>query len=542
METRRSWVTQRLANRYPPWSRLRNLAQSVGQQMLEPLGREHEDAYWWANYDLGNSILNMSDCHQMALIKRVALPSTFTWRTEQNPDSIVYLKPTSVRGQLSSGTWITLEQAYNNKVEDFWFGIPDRITDAGQSYTYTAPLPQTQVSSLSSAVLTAPSIPGKLWVSMSSNEYFIKNYASSSLRPTVVMKGWDIHGKENEERVKFAFNGTIQTKLAWSDIDSVRTEYVDDMAFIQIDWLYPDNEEVIDTNGIHVTNKMEKFRFYSIGTEDYGSTLRHMVFSAPNLVTIQEGHDDRHAVHEIQLLDSSETNIDAVGFALWPKRRWIIVADTENLHFFPPSAPMEDLSIMVERTTEPVVQIELEEEWAKQGEELTLYFDVKRPLIKVLQTRWSVEKPDGTRVCIDTSGTESSYSSDGWVENEYGTRNDKVGMEDGYIVYTLTDKGRYVFYLEAMITDATKTRIDPITQTDVRVVHSAYDTAQASVALPSSVGEISRVSFDAYGRPWVLGDSGLATQVDFHYDKYLVDFTNNIVFVREDYSSVEVEA
>ena len=29
LETRRAWVTQRMANRYPPWAKVRKLAQSA---------------------------------------------------------------------------------------------------------------------------------------------------------------------------------------------------------------------------------------------------------------------------------------------------------------------------------------------------------------------------------------------------------------------------------------------------------------------------------------------------------------------------------
>lgn len=542
LETRRSWVTQRLANRYPPWAKLRKLAQSVGQQMLEPMGRELEDVYWWSNYNVGNYLLNTSDINQLEGVYRLSLPSNFEWRTSQHADGVIYLTPTSVRGNTSNG-WKALSQATDNSLEEFWYGIPDRISNANESYVYQSPLPSTQVSSLSTISLINPSVPGKLWVTLSQNGSSMKNYMGRVVRSSVSITGRDIHGREITEKLYFGINGTIQTKLAWSEISLIRTEYVDSSAFLRIDWLSVGQTESLDSFGLHVTRDREKFRFWSLGSQSWGSTLRHMVFSADDIVLVQEGEDSKHAEYEIELLNSAGSNITALYMCPWPKRRWMVITDGTDLHFFVPDIRVENLSPIVEATTEAVVQISLDKEWTYRGATITLDYNMKRPFVKVLRTRWSVKKPDGTLVSIDPTGTEITYEPSAWVNSTEGAFN-KVGFQGDYIDYSITQKGQYTFYLESIITDilATEGQTRPTTHVDVRVLHSSYDTAKASLALPVSVGTASIVGFDCYHRPWVIDTNGIARRLTFYYDKYLADFQNKSIIVRESYTNLEVQA
>jgi hypothetical protein len=541
---RRSWVTQRLANRYPPFSKIRKLAQSVGQQLLEPLGQDIEDSYWWTNYNLGNALINTSDINQLGGLYRLELPVNFDWRTQQHTDSVVYLVPTSVRGNTSSG-WIRLYQSTNNSLEEFWYGTPTRITIAGESYNYSPVLSSTIVSSLSSSSLVSPSIPTKLWITLSNNGSSIKNYKGKVAKSSVEITGRNIHGSESTEVLYFGFNGTVQTKTAWSEISSVVTNYIDETAFIRIDWLNVGQTDYIDFYGLNVSKEREKLRFFTLGTQSYGSTLEHKVFSADDLILVQDGEDTRHAEYEVELLNTGGSNINGLSIIPWPKRRWIIISDGVYLHFFIPNLRSETLDSIADATTEAVVQIELDREWSYRGETVTLDYNMKRPFMRVLRTRWSVEKPDGTRVGISQSGSEISYSySSNWTDHLEGTTFNKVGFQGDYIEYTLNSRGRYVFYLESMVTDllSTEGQSRPLEHTDVRVVHSAYDTAQASVTLPTSVGIGSTITFDAYDRPWVINNLGVAYLLNFHYDKYLADFNGKALIVRENYTDLEVEA
>ncbi len=544
LENRLSWVTQRLANRYPPWAKIRRLAQSVGQQILAPAGRELEDYYWWSNYNLGNYLLNTSDLNQFDGIRRLDLPSSFEFRTEQQANGVVYLVPSAVKGKINSQT-ITLTQATNNSLEEFWYSPPDRILAEGTSYVYASVLSSTVISSLSSAILTTPQIVGKLWVTLSDNGSSIKNYKGKVVRSSVKLGGRDIHGREVSEKIVFSFNGTIQTKNAWSEVNSVTTEYVDDIASLRIDWLNIGQTQFLDHRGLSVTNDHpEKFRFWNLGVRSYGSTLKQLVFSADDLVLVQEGEDTKHAAFESQLLDSSGTNVNGLSLSSWPKRRWVIVVDGDKFHFYAPDPLIEDLDLLVEASPEAVVQIGLDKEWVTQGDTIPLDYNMKRPFVRVLRTRWSVKKPDGTIVGIAEDGSETVLSSSSWVNHPEGTTFKRLGFQGNVIDYTIEDKGRYVFYLETIITDllTTEGQSRPTTQVDVMVIHSSYNTAEASVSLPVSIGVGSTVGFDAYSRPWVIDTNGTAHQLTFHHHKYLVDFTNKSIIVREEYDSLEVEA
>ncbi len=543
LETRRAWVTQRLANRFPPWAKVRKLSQSVGQQILEPMSRDLEDSYWWTNYNLGNTILNTTDINQISGLSRLDLPPTFDWRTTQHAESVIYLTPTSVRGETDSG-WITLSQATNNSLEEFWYGVPDRITYTGESYSYLPVLQNTLVSNLATASPVSPSVAGKLWITLSNNGASIKNYKGAIARSSVTISGRDIHGREAEEKLSFAFNGTMHTKLAWSEVGSVATNYVDESASVRVDWLNIAPSEFLDPSGLHVTKDREKFRFWSLGSKSWGSTLNHMVFSADDLVLVEEGQDSKHAEYEIELLDTFGSNITALSLSPWPKRRWVIVSDGSSLHFFVPDIRMEPVDRIVEATTEAVVQIDLDKEWSYKGDTITLDYIMKRPFIRVLRTRWSVLKPDGTKVCIAPDGSEIAYSSSGWVNHPEGTIFKRVGFQGDFIDYEISDRGAYVFYLESIITDilTTEGQTRPTTHVDVRVLHSSYDTAQASLALPVSIGIGSSICFDGFHRPWIISNTGIAHLLQFHHDTYIADFQNKAIIVRDEYNNLEVEA
>jgi len=543
IKNRRAWITQRLANRFPPWSRIRKLAQSVGQQLLEPMGRDLEEVYWWANYNLGNYLLNSSDLQQLEGLSRLSLPITFEWRTYQYPDSVVYLAPTSIRGQLD-GTWITLNQAQANSLEEFWYGIPTRIELSEDSFSYYPVLSSTLVADLSSGILVSPAQPGKLWITLSDNGNATKSYMGTKVKASVTLTGRDIHLREATEKVYFGFNGTVQTRLAWSEIYSIETSYIDSTASLRIDWLSVGQTEYLDFFGLNVCADREKFRFWYLDSRSFGSSLKQLVFSADDLTLVEEGHDYKHAIYETQLLDSAGSNINGVSLSPWPRRKFVIVTDGSYLHFYVPSPRVENMENISKATTEAVIQLELEKEYVTQGDTILIDYNMKRPFFRVLRTRLSVQKPDGTRVCITANGSEIPFSSSGWVEHLEGSIFRKLGYQENGISYTISDKGAYTFFLESIIADTltTESQSRPIFHTDVRILSSSYDNALASLLLPVSVGTVNSIAFDSYQQPWVINGNGVAYKLEFHYDLYLADFQNKLLIFRESYSNIEVDA
>lgn len=541
-EDKRSWVTQRMANRFPPYSRLRNLAQSTGQMLLEPFGRELENFYFWANHSLENSILNTSDLDQIGGLYKLSLPSNLEWRTRHDGDDVVYLSPTSVKGVLDAVD-ITLTQAEDNTLEEFWYGLPTRITATEDSCTYLPIISSVSITELSDTAPRRVQYPGKLYISISNNGSFLKNYGGVSVRAVVKLEGRDVYGKDLKERLFFAYNGTVATKFCWSEIDTVETEYIDDTAYIRIDWLPVGTSDLLDPYGLSVSTDREKFRFFALGESDDGySTLQLKNFAAPDFRSVQDGSDVKDVAYETLLLDSGSTEVEGVSLAVWPHRRWVVVSDDSKLHFYVPAVSSPDTSPLVSRTSEAILQIETDKEWYCPDDTITLDYRITRPFWQVLRTRWSVEKPDGTRKGISSTGAEVTYSNSCWVENTSALKLNKVGFQGDTIDYTPTDSGRYVLYLESTIKNALDgPDTDAFLQVDVKVISVGTETALASIDLPISVGVSASCVFDSYGQPWCINDVGVATRIEFHYDKYLVDYENRAIYTRENYENVEVE-
>ena len=542
-ETKRSWVTQRLANRFPPWSRLRQLSQSYGQMMLEPMGRELENWYWWENYNLGNHLVNTSDLNQIQGIRRLSLPPSFNFRTRSDSDSLVYLPPSLVKAFAGEEEY-SLTQAYENKLEDFWYGIPSRVDAAGESHSYFPIVPQTTVASLSSVAPKNISVPGKLFITLANNGASVKNYHGIIARSSIELVGRDIYGSKVRERVFFTFNGTVITKRGWSEIETIETNYIDETATVRVDWLPVGNDAIFDPSGLSISTSREKFRFFSLNHRGNRSFVQHLKFSASDFNSVQDGDDSKDPDYEVELLrENGNMLIGANWLSQWPNRRWLVVTEGSHAHFYPTAIPSPDLSPLARRTTDPILQIETDKEWCYPTETVTLDYNLKRPFWQVLRTRWSVEKPDGSIFGINPEGQEVTYSESGWVDNEAAARFDQVGFQGETVDYNLSSRGRYIFFLEAII----KNPLDGVDkpafrQLDAKVVSSAALNAEASVQLPVSVGTSAYLTFDSYGRPWSVSDTGTAHRLQFHYDKYLVDFDNKVILTREDYDYLEVDA
>ena len=540
---RRSYITQRIANRFPPWSRLRETSQSVGQQLLEPTGLELEELYWQTNYDLYNYILLTSDLNQLCNMEKLQLPSSFEWRTVNHADQKVFLEPTDITATTSSGETLTLEQAQNNSVEDLWFGAPTRVTSTDDYYpSYEIPFGPTQVQNLSTA--TAYSLPfeTRLFVTVIGNSSFARVYSGHSYFSNVEIRGSDAHGNKIEEKIYFTWNGTRQTKNSWSEIDSVLGFFLDDECYIRIDWLPIAINDFQDLSGLHVTDKREKLRFFSFTNQSFGAALEHKTFGAIDLSLVEEGDDEKEVVQSIELLDEDGNNYDARSLTTFPKRKWLVLNDGSNIHFHLPNVVIPDLTETADRSAEPIAQIYVEDNCFARGD--TIYFDLKtsRPFWRVIRHRWSLLKPDGSKVGLNESGDEITYSSSGWILNRDGMRFNTVGLSNVAIPYTFSTSGKYVLYLESTIRNITEEASTPINHTDVLVINIPVDTAEVSIALPPGLGVCAYFTFDSFGRPWCVSISGETRRVELNFDKYVVDYFLNTIYFREDYETVEVTA
>lgn len=540
-KNRRSWLTQRLANRYPPWSAVRDNPHSIGQQIFNHLAKELEDNYWQIHYNLNNRFLLSCDLQQIENLNRLALPSTFEFDKTEKPIGTIYKEPTTVSGKLSTGTWVTLSLANRNSLREFQYGTPTRISVSSESLTYTPVIPETQVSGLSSISPGAIGKPGKLWITISGNSSMIQRYRGQINRAAITLTGWDVFGRELKEKVVFTYNGKFKTQHEWEEIDTVATEYIDDDATIRIDWLPIGDSDHIDTSGLAIDRYGEKFRFMDLWSQSFGSTLRFLSFYPKDFFTVQQGNDTKDADFEQELLDSSGSNISGNWMCLWPNRFYTVTTDGSYLHFHYPEPVIPDLNYTSEKSPEAVLKISLEKNYGIKNEIIYIDTNMTRPFWRVLKTRLSVVKPNGTRVGLAADGSEITYSDSAWITHTAGATNRKVGYEKNIVEYTPTATGQYTFYLESMIKNSLKREDhNPVVQTDVAIYSTAGNTALSSVELPVTVGIVSYIAFDGYGQPWVINTSGTAYRLNFHYDYYLVNFNNKEIILREEYDEVSV--
>lgn len=535
-----SWVTQRLANRFPLYAYLRQASQSVGQQLMNAAGVELQNRYWWENYNWNNTILNTADPIQIENLYQLGLPDSFDWNVSHNIDGQEFQPPSSITGVVDSVTY-NISVAENNSLEDLWFGVPTRISLSEDTFIYTPPLGPTEIEDLPTVGLGTIQLPGKLWISISQNSKFTHIYSGQARRSRIILTGLDKYGREIEETIQFGFNGIAQTRHMWSILSYVKAEYIDANAFVRIDCFPISQEHYLDTVGLNTAIDGERPRFFGIGQGADGTCLEHKSFGPVSMLDVADGYDEIEAFYKADLYDSSAQGYAGLSLALWPKRNWIVVSTENTLHFHNPELQTPDYRNLIDAHSEAVVVIYIEKEQGVIGDEIRIRTKMLRPYYRVLRTRISVKKPDKSRVCINEAGTEIPFSDSGWVENLPGSQYNKVGLQEKNIPYTIAASGTYTFYLETIIHDEFAESGQGIfLQQDCRTFHCESNIALSSVPLP--VGSVLglTVTFDCYNRPWILGINGEAQRLNFHYDKCVIDYESRVIYFREPYESVQV--
>ena len=537
----KSWLTQRLANKYPNWSRIRGWGQSIGQQFIEVLAKELEDLNLCALEDLRDSVFLTCNPFQLGSLYRMNLPPTFSFRERLDGDGGTYKLPTLVRGRIGED-WYILNSVPLNTLEEFWSSLPTRLTSAEDSVKYTPIISPIMIGELSTSSSNSPAFPTRLYVTVFSNTTFLRAYGGNYVRAHIVLYGRDPYGRKIKERLVFTHNSTLLTNSRFSEVTYVETRYLEFSASIRIDWLTGSWIDNLDSNGLYIPKEGgEKFRFISLGSKTFGSTLRYQAYVMSDFFQVETGLNDKTTYREVELLDGSGLNYTASSLALSPLSREITVTDGDTLKFYPLDPPYQDYRKVQERHPECVVQLWTRSEEVCRGDTIYLDFNLTRPFVTVARLRLSVTIPSGSSYAIDFKGNLTSYLSSTPIGIESGFT--RTGYQGKKIPFTLSEAGVYVFRLESGVSDRLQTQITSLTnQMDVLILDTSGVSPGSEVSIPISIGDGQLVSYDAYNRLWIINTAGYAHRVNRNYDHYFVDFVGRYLYLREPFDQIEVVA
>lgn len=558
----RSWVTQRTANRVPPWSDARLLPFSVMQQILNPMATAIEDLYQYAADGNKNRFLTTANLDLMDVAYILRLPNDFEFGSYKgNIQNSAYVAPQAKTVIGGLDVWIEAVTT----IEDFWYNsLPTRALHGAteRRLLVRSVLEETTLEDLPSATLDAITHPTRLIVTITGCSTFV-DLSRRTESSFLMLTGVTERGLEETELLVVPYNGVFLTKKIWKTLTSIESYGLQPLiGTILVDCFAFNKGREVDKYQIYVTPFIEKLMYHKLGSHDFMegtySTHQQMTVTADTLGDLYSGVDVLEVVREVELLYNGE-NLVLHDMAIQPFTGRIFALSDDAIYIFDQYANLPDYRGLGAKTPGVSMVIDVDKYDFIRGESVTLRPRWRKPSERIYRNRWSVQKPDGTVAYIDIEGVESSDASGAWISNKtytelvFGPFDSSGGEIDKQAIqYVLSQRGTYLFTLETQYTSKT-------VEKDVVPLHVHYKEAVQKLRLPSQLQFGDGIAFDADQKLWILrriGEgypydlpyaygqqydiTGCAYEVRLATDNMLVDFENKVIYLHEEYDSVEV--
>ena len=531
-----SWMTQRLANRAPEYTHIRHWPFSTGQQVMNPTGLDIQRVTQQLYEERNNMFLSSADINLIDKLYRVDLDNGMTFNLIESADGVeLYSTPTVFATIDDTEYQITI--AKNNDIKTLWYeAIPSRIEDADEAYHHEEVIPRTEVGSLASVTPASINLYGHLYITVRDNNTWSYRGRTKIFYPKVFIKGITRKRTELTEAVPIAYNGTFKTINQWLSVEEVFVSYMDETASLTVETLPFDQESALDTRNIVVMpTGIESRRFVRLGEQLWGSSLVTEGFTVNDLTTIQLGVNVKDTEYEIELLDDNGDNITAVGMALKQNTNYVFVATATHMYVYDTRLPYPDTKQLEQDSPDTKMDL-YSDRWVYPRDETatvsTDNLDVSNPPWKY---RWTLQEPDGTISYLLDDGSKVPTTTDAWLDN--------LRWEEGFwkelnMDILLDEVGTYIVTIECLYSDLyfpNKT----FTRTTRMLLYVPAIRPEVTFELPLGLNDSDGIMFNSDGDLWFLKTNAVY-KADVFYDYFLVDYERNIVWLRENYSSVRV--
>jgi len=531
----RSWVTQRLFNRAPPWSQIRKSPVSVGQQLYNPIAGYIQETIQMLTQERFNMFASTVDLNDLDILHWLQLPDDMSFSyTEDSSGEKTYVPPNVYATIQGSEQQIT--QAENNDIETLAYNcITSRIRNGETSYSYSSVLPTTLVSNISSLSPNSMPINGHLYITISNNDTWEKRSVDKIYYPKCYITGTTRKGTTLTEAVPLRYNGTFKTVNEWESVESFMVSYVDSTAYLTIE-LFPFAQDGhLDTQNIFVPAEGgERPLYIDLGTRSWGSTLLGKSFTVSNFDIIRAGVDEKDTFYEIELLDENNLNVNLNGFVLKPNSKFMYGVDDNNFYVYDTSLEFPNCQNMDGESSETKIDLWAETWIYTRGATTEIRTRNNAILDPPSRTQWTLRDPDGIEYYIAEDGTLFPTTTTAWIEN--------IKWYDGLfdemkIPITFLKNGEYIVTLEAQYVDD-KFQTTEILKTKFMFFVPAI-TPEIQLSLPTALRSPEDIGLDSDLRVW-LKKYGRIYLLETYHDYFLVDYEKKIVWCNEEYSSLRV--
>ncbi len=523
--------TQRLANKFPPWTKTRQDPSSVGQRtfsvfaewydFLSAEAKNIKEYQWLLQRRLGLGNIYKIDLDDVDHLQLASADSGF----------VGYQAPTTVVGAHSTLGDIVLSES--EKLEELLWGTPDRV-----SSVETVAVTDYVIWDNVTDVIKTIAYPDKLMVIISGTTEFSfptgqRNPLASGMN-ALVIKGLDINGAEFTEVLDVVDDGTFWTDNIIKDITSVEPEGITGTFSIHQAAAKPTMK---DPYRIGSSIERDGPLHYELITDAGGDLLEYSTRIFPQGTLYKMGQtqtpivDNKDTFWEQHLADSGSTAVTAVDMMINPNDgRLYVIANNGFVHVYDHGpTPFGPPSLQSTITREVFVEIQPIKPWARLGETMTLFTWFRIIRKRVISVEIKRVSPTGVTLYLQANNTWGAG-----VNTFPGEINENVLPEqtwqDKTFSATFDEYGQWEFYCTTLLVDNT-TAVDHIgVMVDRLVAVASIDT---TVSTPTAIhfthkGEIA------------VADATQLNVIQVHRDSYLKDGRNQALYVRELYDTVTV--
>lgn len=537
-----SYVTQKLANYMPSWTKARNDRHSLFQQLIGPIGTELDDITQKARLSLKGKFIGTASLNEIDVIYETRLGANFEVQYDTSDFRLPKLiSPTITVVPNYGDTPVEIDVVEGNSIENFWYkAIPNRLTVDATTTSYQPVLAETQIGIGEFTVFNTIYDPGYLFLTISDGTSFVNEETIE--RAYVKVSGLNRRGIEDTEIIPFTFNTTVVTLKEWESLSSVQVFNIGpSSANIKIDavnfnynrYRY-DEERYVDANG------NEKVLYLNCSESAARSYLNHEVFTASTIDDLLAGINTLHEVYKVKLLDSSESDVTGIlDMTVQPDATRCITLTDTKLRVYDTRTLNVDCSGLNGRTSNPEVYINVNSELFVEGDTILLNPYGHLRTKRIIKYKWDLRKPDGsmsTFLYDDSLGEfqEQAYVIDGdysgWNKNPYELT-DPNNFYHRTLEYVVPVAGDYAWTLSIEYLDGER---------DVDQKIMAANAVTPLVELNHTVANPIGIAFNSDYELCIIDSSNNVHIVALHHDVAMFDVKSKKIYTRESYFSMIV--
>jgi hypothetical protein len=532
---RRSWITQRIANQFAPWTHARSCPVSVAQQIINVGALEIQKTEQQLAEEARN--MHLSDCNPLLMDHAYSseLPAGFSFGETETVDGAIVYAPPTVCAEIND-VLTEIAIAEDNNIETFYYDcLPTRIVYGEVQKIWDDVISETTASEISSVEPEELVLEGHLYVTLMSNTIWKTRFKDTYYFTKITIIGYSRKGTYITETLPLRYNGTFKTINQWSSVEEVFVSHVDGNAKVVISCLPFSEDPIVDQwNTAVPIDGGDRIQFLGLEENDYGSILVGRSFLNADMELIRMGLDDTRRDYAIELLDQDSLNITAEAFLCKPYSDLIYLIDANSLYVYDRNVPYPELENTADQSADVRMALTTDDsQWIySRGETATVTTRILDVGNIPICYRFLLYTPSGSKYYIGLDGSLWPITeADGWITSP------ETSWDEQRIEISMSELGAYTLEIETKYKELDDTHI---TRKAKLILFVPSVLPEAQFVLPDELKGCRDIKIDSDGDLWFYNGTSVMKAILYH-DYFIADYAKKVIWTREDYPRITVE-